>query len=79
MPQHRPRTGNQLAGNAWTFASIDAARAAYQAALTQPGFLTGMQDLWLNTGGVAACAVLSLVCGSSLHATHELWVDVRDG
>jgi len=67
MPPHRPSTGNELEGNAWTFTSIDAARAAYQAALTQPGFLTGMQDLSLNTGFFAGHAVLILLWGSNVH------------
>ena len=67
MPQHRPSKGSDLEGNAWTFATLDAARAAYQAALTQPGFLTGTQDLSLNTGFFAGHAVLIFLWGSNVH------------
>jgi hypothetical protein len=68
MRQPRPIKASELQGNAWTFASINHARAVYETALAKPGFIFDTHDRSLDTGFVAGRPVLIFLWGPSMDA-----------
>ena len=49
MKKKRPTKGSDLAGSAWAFATIDAARAVYTTVLETTNFLSDQHDCSLQT------------------------------
>ena len=66
MNKKRPIKASELQGNAWAFASINDARAAYQTALAKPGFVSDTHDSSLDTGFFAKRPVLIFLWGPSM-------------
>ena len=66
MKKKRPTKGSELAGNAWTFATIEAARRVYQIAVNMPSFISQSHDASLNTGFFAHQPVLVFLWGPTM-------------
>jgi hypothetical protein len=62
----RPMKVRELEGNAWTFASINDARAVYQTVLAKPGFISDTHDSSLDTGFFADQPVLIFLWGPTM-------------
>ncbi len=76
MKKKRPTKGSDLAGNAWTFATIDAARAVYQKMLAKPGFMVGKSDCSLCTGFFDKRPVLVFLWGETVDPAHVQSVEL---
>ncbi|MDP3779315.1 MAG: hypothetical protein Q8R30_04710 [bacterium] len=70
MNKKRPHKGSDLAGNAWMFATIDAARTVYQTILKKPGFMVGKADCSLDTGFFNRQPVLIFLWGDTVDPEH---------
>jgi len=66
MSKKQGINGSELQGNAWVFASIADARAVYQSALANPGFISDQHDSSLDIGFFAKRSVLVFLWGPSM-------------
>ena len=66
MNKKRPSKASELQGHAWAFASINDARAVYQTALANPGFIADTHDSSLDTGFFAKQPVLIFLWGPTM-------------
>lgn len=67
VKKKRPNKGSDVEGDAWTYGSINDARAVYHTALATSGFVSDTHDSSLDTGFFANQPVLVFLWGPTMN------------